>query len=229
MLRPLSLLMSILPAALATGGEHVEFNRDIRPILTKHCTACHGGVKEAGGISFIYREKALGRGKSGERPIVPGKPAESDMLRRLRSSDPDEVMPQPKHRPPLTTAEIALIERWISQGAEWQNHWAFVPPKETPLAEISDEKWPSASLDSFILQRLDRENLKPSPEASPAEWLRRVSFDLTGLPPAAEEDLARLENDRAAVVDRLLAPPAFRRALGGGVAGPRPLLRHLRL
>jgi hypothetical protein len=97
------------------------------------------------------------------------------------------------------------------------------------LAEISDEKWPSASLDSFILQRLDRENLKPSPEASPAEWLRRVSFDLTGLPPAAEEDLARLENDRAAVVDRLLAPPAFRRALGGGVAGPRPLLRHLRL
>ena len=208
MLRPLSLLLSILPAALATAGERVEFNRDIRPILTKHCTACHGGVKEAGGISFIYREKALGRGKSGERPIVPGKPAESDMLRRLRSSDPDEVMPQPKHGPPLAAAEIALIERWISQGADWQNHWAFVPPRETTVAEISDEKWPSASLDRFILQRLDRENLKPSPEASPAEWLRRVSFDLPGLPPAPE-DLAAIGTDPAAAVDRLLASPAF--------------------
>jgi len=208
MIRLNCLAITLLLVSPSSAGERVEFNRDIRPILTKHCTACHGGVKEAGEISFIYREKALGKGKSGERPIVPGKPAESDMLRRLRSTDPDEIMPKPKHGPPLATAEIALIERWISEGAEWQNHWAFVPPKETPVAKISDEKWPTVPLDRFILQRLDRENLKPSPEASPAEWLRRVSFDLTGLPPAAE-DLAHLENDRAAVVDRLLASPAF--------------------
>ena len=116
----------------------MEFNRDIRPILTKHCTACHGGVKEAGEVSFIYREKALAAGESGKIPIVPGKPAESEMLHRIRSTDPDEVMPKPKHGPPLPVADIALIERWISQGAKWQEHWAFVPPVETPVAAISD-------------------------------------------------------------------------------------------
>ncbi len=198
-------------ASSATAEERVEFNRDIRPILTKHCTACHGGVKEAGEISFIYREKALAPAESGKIPIVPGKPAESEMLHRLRSSDPDEVMPKPKHGPPLPAAEIALIERWISQGAQWQDHWAFVPPVERPVAAVSDEKWPSVPLDRFILARLDREKLKPSPEAPPAEWLRRVSFDLTGLPPSPE-DLAAFEKnpaDRAAVVDRLLAAPGF--------------------
>ncbi|MES2660022.1 MAG: PSD1 and planctomycete cytochrome C domain-containing protein [Verrucomicrobiota bacterium] len=206
----------MLVASSADGEERVEFNHDIRPILTKHCTACHGGVKEAGEVSFIYREKALAPGESGKIPIVPGKPAESEMLRRLRSSDPDEVMPKPKHGPPLPAEEIALIERWIAQGAEWQNHWAFVPPKETEIANISDEKWPLAPMDRFILQRLDREKLKPSPEAPPAEWLRRASFDLTGLPPSPEELAAYQEllakdpsAARTAVVERLLASPHF--------------------
>ncbi len=119
--------------------------------LTKHCTACHGGVKEASQISFIYRAKAMGKGKSGEHPIVPGKPAESNMLRRIRSSDPDEVMPKPKHSPRLAAAEAALIERWIRQGAERQDHWSFVLPKETPVTKISEESWPSRPLDRFIL------------------------------------------------------------------------------
>src|SRR6187402_1724719 len=122
MIRPSCLFLPVLLAAFAQAGERVEFNHDIRPILTKHCTSCHGGVKEAGEVSFIYREKALAPGESGKIPIVPGKPAESEMLRRLRSTDPDEVMPKPKHGPPLPEAEIALIERWIVQGAEWQNH-----------------------------------------------------------------------------------------------------------
>ncbi len=216
MIRPPCLLLTVLLVAVGKAEERVEFNRDIRPILTKHCTGCHGGVKEAGEISFIYREKALAPGKSGKIPIVPAKPAESEMLRRLRSTDPDEVMPQPKHGPPLPEAEVALIERWISQGADWQNHWSFVPPQPTAVANISDEKWPSSSLDRFILQRLDREKLKPSPEAAPAEWLRRVTFDLTGLPPSPD-DLAAYQNAvakdptaaRAGVVDRLLASPHF--------------------
>jgi Protein of unknown function (DUF1553)/Protein of unknown function (DUF1549)/Planctomycete cytochrome C len=209
-------LLSLWFSFPAAGNERVEFNRDIRPILTKHCTACHGGVKEAGEVSFIYREKALAPAESGKTPIVPGKPAESEMLRRLRSSDPDEVMPQPKHGPPLPAEEIALIERWIIQGAEWQEHWAFVPPKETLVNGLSNEQWPSTSLDRFILQRLDQEKLKPSPEAPPAEWLRRVSFDLTGMPPSPE-DLADYQNHlvrdpaaaRTAVVNRLLASPHF--------------------
>jgi hypothetical protein len=215
MIRPL--LFSIITLASFTRGEEpVEFNRDIRPILTKHCTACHGGVKEAGEISFIYREKALAPGESGKIPIVPGKPLDSEMLRRIRSTDPDEVMPKPKHGPPLVPAEAALIERWIAEGAKWQNHWSFVPPKETKIEHVSDEKWPAVPMDRFILQRLDRESLKPSPEATDAEWLRRTSFDLTGLPPAPEDLVVyqeALAKDplaaRAAAVDRLLASPHF--------------------
>jgi hypothetical protein len=216
MIRLLLACFTTTLAALAATDERVLFNRDIRPILTKHCTACHGGVKEAGGISFVHREKALGEGESGMFPIVPGKPAESNMLRRIRSSDPDEVMPQPKHGPPLPAAEAALIERWIAQGAEWQNHWSFEAPVEIKIAAVSNESWPAVSLDRFILQRLDREKLKPSPEASPGEWLRRASFDLTGLPPSPDElDIYQnaLVTDpaaaRAAVVDRLLASLHF--------------------
>lgn len=216
MIRPLVVSLVLFPVGLTHAQERVEFNRDIRPILTKHCTACHGGVKEAGGISFIYREKALAPGESGKRPIVPGKPGESEMSRRLRSHDPDEVMPKPKHGPPLPDSEIALIERWITQGAEWQDHWSFVPPVETAIPSLSDEKWPSAPLDRFILKTLDRENLKPSPEAAAGEWLRRVSFDLNGLPPTPD-DLTTYQNSlqsgptaaREAVVDRLLASPHF--------------------
>jgi hypothetical protein len=126
-------------AALAAADERVQFNRDIRPILTKPCTACHGGVKEAGGVSFVQEHKALGETESGMRPVVPGKPAESEMLRRIRSSDPAEVMPQPKHGPPLAASEAALIERWIAQGAEWQNHWSFEDPVETKTAAVSNE------------------------------------------------------------------------------------------
>jgi hypothetical protein len=203
-------------AASVVVAEPVEFNRDIRPILTHHCTACHGGVKEAGGISFITREGALATGESGRQPVVPGEPAKSEMLRRIRSTDPDEVMPQPKHGPPLSVAEAALIERWIAEGANWQKHWSHELPVEPAVAKVSDESWPAAPLDRFVLARLDREKLRPSPEAPPAEWLRRASFDLTGLPPTPEE-LAAFESAHAAdsaaaraqAVDRLLDSPRY--------------------
>ncbi|MES2474760.1 MAG: PSD1 and planctomycete cytochrome C domain-containing protein [Verrucomicrobiota bacterium] len=207
----------VAPFALsAVAEERVDFNRDIRPILTKECTACHGGVKAAGNLSFIDQGKALGIAKSGERPIVPGDAAASEMVKRMRSKDADEVMPQPKHGPALPEAQIRLIERWISQGAEWQEHWAFRLPQEPDRPVVTDETWPSVELDRFILKRLELENLKPSPEAAPAEWLRRVSFDLTGLPPSPEELTAYQKAfgedaaaARGAVVDRLLASPHF--------------------
>ncbi len=216
MIRRYILVQIMISSAFAEDGARVEFNRDIRPIFAKHCTACHGGVKEAAGVSFIYRAKALAPAKSGLRPIVPFKPAESELVGRLRSRDPDEVMPKPKHGPPLPEADIALIERWIAQGAEWQDHWSFVAPVDPLAPAVSDEKWPSAPLDRFILNRLDHEKIKPSPEASVGEWLRRVSFDLTGLPPSPE-DFANFitaaakdpMSARAAVVDRLLASPKF--------------------
>lgn len=209
-------LISIGLSTAASGGERVDFNRDIRPILTQHCTACHGGVKEAGGISFVSKEGAMGTGESGERAVVPGDPSKSEMLRRIRSTDPDEVMPKPKHGPPLPESQIELIERWIAQGAEWRDHWAFEKPVEPPTPSVSQESWPRTPFDRLVLARLDREKLKPSPPASPAEWLRRVSFDLTGLPPSPEELAAFLaesaSDSKAAMageVDRLLASPAY--------------------
>ncbi len=213
---PYFLLFLTFSFALAESEDRVDFNRDIRPIFTKNCTACHGGVKEAGKISFIYREKALRQGKSGEFAIVPGKPAESEVIRRMRSTDPDEVMPKPKHGPPLPEAEIKIIERWIAEGAEWKNHWSFELPKEVAVGKISDEKWPSMPLDRHVIRRLDLEKMSPSPEAAPEEWLRRASFDLTGLPPSFEE-LTDFKNAvakdpvvaRQAAVDRLLESPRF--------------------
>ncbi len=208
----------VLPWLISTvaAEEKVDFNREIRPLLTKHCTACHGGVKEAGGVSFVSRDRAIAEGESGERPVVPGDPSKSDMLRRIRSQDPDEVMPKPKHGPPLSSAEAALVERWIAQGAEWTNHWAFEKPVDAPVSAVSDESWITSPLDRHVLGRLDREKLKPSPAAPPAEWLRRASLDLTGVPPTPDELASfvgefqadpRAAKEKAA--DRLLASPRF--------------------
>jgi hypothetical protein len=206
---------SSAPKGSAAGGA-VDFGRDIRPLFARHCTACHGGVKAAGQISFLYREKALAPGKSGHRPVVPGKPDESELLRRVTSTDPDEVMPRPDHGPRLSEAEIATFRRWIEQGAPWSDHWSFVPPVAPRFPRVRDERWPRATLDLFVLARLEAEGLKPSPSATPAEWLRRVTLDLIGLPPSPDEFAAfvwasRSDAQRAKeeVVDRLLASPHF--------------------
>ena len=198
-------------------GEEVDFNRDVRPLLTKNCTTCHGGVKMAGEVSFLYREDVLGKGESGKPVVVPGDPGASEMIRRLLTSDPDDRMPPPDHHPkPLPKEDIETLTRWIEQGAEWGDHWAFEKPTEPGLPPVRNSDWPKQKADHFILARLEAEGLEPSPEASLAEWLRRTSLDLTGLPPTPG-DLASLEQaattDREAAmeatVDRLLASPAF--------------------
>src|SRR5690606_30251093 len=104
---------------VSAAAEPVDFNRDIRPILTKNCTTCHGGVKQAGGVSFIFREQALGEGESGKRVVVPGDPSASEMVRRILSDDPDEKMPPPEEHPHgLEPDQVALLQRWIKEGAE---------------------------------------------------------------------------------------------------------------
>ncbi len=209
------IFLTVLSLSLRTQGA-VEFNRDIRPILTQHCTACHGGVKAAGGVSFVYREKALASGKSGEPTIVPGKPEVSQLMKRVTSTDPEEVMPKPEHGPRLSAAEVAKLQLWISEGAQWSEHWSLVPPVEPPAPVVKDAGWARKPLDGYVLAKLEAENLKPSAEAGAAEWLRRVSLDLTGLPPSLEEFTAfqpavamDAKAAREAVVDRLLASPAF--------------------
>ena len=194
----------------------IDFNRDIRPILTHHCTACHGGVKEAGGISFVFREKALAAGDSGKRTIVPGDPAGSELMRRVTSTDPDEIMPQPDHGPPLPAADIEKLRQWIREGAPWQEHWAFVKPVDHPPPATRQADWPENSIDRFVLARLEAEKLPPNPEAEPALLLRRLSIDLTGLPPTlaeldAFESAWKSDPDGAwqREIDRLLDSPHY--------------------
>lgn len=195
----------------------VEFNRDVRPILTKNCTTCHGGVMKAGGVSFLYRDDVLGKGESGLPVVVPGHPEKSEMIARIISTEDVVRMPPPEHHPdPLTAGEIDILTRWIKQGAEWQEHWAFQAPANPPLPEVADPAWPTTPLDHFILARLESEKLAPATEAPPAEWLRRTTLDLTGLPPTLEEfdafQSAHAKNPQAAlesVADRLLASPHF--------------------
>src|SRR5499427_1572987 len=165
--------------------DEVHFSRDVRPLLNQNCMPCHGGVRQKNGVSFLFREEALGTGKSGKRTIVPGKPDESELIARVTSSDPDTRMPY--HAPPLSPQQIELLRRWIKQGAQWEDHWAFVAPKPQALPAVKHVDWPRQPLDRFVLARLEKEGLPPSPEADRCALLRRVSLDLTGLPPTAEE------------------------------------------
>lgn len=212
-------LIAILsPAPLVGGAElPVDFNRDIRPLLAKNCTTCHGGVKQAGGISFIFREDVLGSGESGQPVVVPGDPKASGLIQRIMSSDPDEKMPPPKEHPEgISTEQAALLERWIAEGAVWEEHWAFTPPAAAPLPPVKAAGWPKTDLDHIVLAGMEAEKLAPSPAAAPHEWLRRVSLDLIGLPPTLEDwdafrdaYAADPEAAMAAAADGLLASPHF--------------------
>ena len=195
------------PFRYARFGEQVSFSRDIRPILNQNCIPCHGGVRQKNGVSFIFREEALGRGKSGRPTIVPGKPDASELIARVTSTDPEARMPY--HASPLSPQQIALLRQWIKEGAKWEDHWAFVAPKPQSLPSVKRAEWVRQPLDRFILARLEKEGLEPSPEADKALLLRRVSLDLTGLPPGPEEQAAYLAdsspNAYEKQVDRLLA------------------------
>jgi len=204
-----------LAVLLLAGTAHaaIDFAHEIRPIFNAHCTACHGGVKEAGEVSFIYRDKALGKGESGKPIIVPGDPDASELMARVLSKDPEEVMPKPEHGPPLAAKEIETLRQWIKEGAPWGEHWSFVAPKATPAPEVKDKLWPRNDIDRFLLARMEREGFHPAKEADKAALLRRLSLDLTGLPPSLEELDAFLKDDSAGAYDkqvtRLLDSPRF--------------------
>lgn len=193
----------------------VDFSREIRPILAENCFACHGpdaGARKAR-LRLDLREDAIKVRRSGSAAIVPGESAGSLLIEMITEPDAEFRMPPPESKKQLTPEEIERLRQWIDQGAEYERHWAFVAPKLPALPEV---RWPERvrnPIDSFILARLDDENFKPSPEASRETLLRRVSFDLTGLPPSIEELDAFLEDDSPDAyeknVDRLLASPRF--------------------
>ncbi|MBI1368520.1 MAG: DUF1553 domain-containing protein [Planctomycetes bacterium] len=199
----------------ADGPDQIEFNRDIRPILFNNCIACHGpDVKHRKhNLRFDTPDGPLIDLEHGRKAIVPGDPDHSEMVRRITAADPDDRMPPAKAGKPLTPQQIALIKKWIQQGAVYQGHWAFEPIGNPKPPAIRDAKWARNGIDNFVGARLEKEGLKPSPEADRATLIRRVSLDLTGLPPTHDEVVA-FENDQSPdayekVVDRLLASPHY--------------------
>ena len=196
--------------AATSSGEVPSFSRDVRPILSDNCFKCHGPDEEAreGELRLDDRAAALLGGESGAPAIVPGKPAESELLKRLHTTDPDEVMPPPSMKKVLSAEQIGVLEQWIAAGAKYEKHWAFQAPVLPAVP-------PGAAhpVDAFIRAKLASAGLEPSPEADKSALLRRVSFDLTGLPPSPEE-LAAFLADPAPdayekAVDRLLASPRY--------------------
>jgi len=205
--------MLLFVSASASATEAPDFNREIRPILSRNCFACHGPDEHdrQGGLQLDDRAAATGELESGLTAIVPGKPAESELVARIRSTDPDVVMPPPESNHVLTAAQKDLLERWIAAGAPYAAHWAYVPPVAAPDPAVKDRAWAKTWIDRFVLARLEAEGLAPAPDADKVTLLRRVTFDLTGLPPTPAEVDAFLADARpdayASVVDRLLASP----------------------
>ncbi len=208
--------MLIAGLALAASAEPVKFNRDIRPVMSDTCFRCHGPDKRArmAGMRLDRREEALKPTPSGAVPIVPGDPDKSAIVQRIFAADPARRMPPKYAEKSLTDAQKETIRRWVAEGAVYEGHWAYQPVKRPAVPEVADAKAPIRNpIDSFIQARLAREGLTPSPEADRRTLLRRVTLDLTGIPPTPQEADAFI-NDRSPdaydkVVDRLLASPAY--------------------
>jgi len=187
-------LLSIWFAPLASAAENIDFNRDIRPIFSNTCFRCHGpdekerkgGSEGADGLRLDSTEGAT-RDLGGYAAIVPGKPEESEVVKRITSTDPDVVMPPGKGGKKLSAREIELVTEWIRQGGKFSKHWSYEKPVKPALPEVADKSWPKTDVDRFLLARLEREGLKPQPEADRHTLIRRLMLDLTGLPPTIEE------------------------------------------
>ena len=204
------------PAALRAGGtpSPVVFNRDIRPILSDNCLACHGfdpGKRKAE-LRLDTPEGATAV-HQGKQAIKPGQLAGSEVWRRVNSKDPKVIMPPPDSGKKLKPAQVELLQHWIEQGAVYQKHWAFVAPVRPPLPAVRDDKWPRTDIDRFILATLENKALEPTPQASKETLVRRVTLDLTGLPPSPDDVDAFLKDNRPdayeQLVERLLASPRY--------------------
>jgi hypothetical protein len=211
-------LVPLGPPAFAddpAGPGKVDFIREVRPILAKNCFTCHGPDegKRAKGLRLDLRESAIKPLKSGDPAIVPGDPESSALYLRITEEDETLRMPPKKVGERLTKLEIDVLRRWVEQGAVYARHWSLVAPRSLPLPQVQDAAWPRNEIDVWILARLDKQGLKPSPEADRHVLLRRLSLDLRGLPPTPDE-VDRFIADSAPdayekAVDRFLGDPAY--------------------
>ena len=215
----LAFAISAGPLPCRAAEAPVDFARDIQPLLASRCYDCHGPEKAKGGLHLTTRQNALRGGESGEPTFIAGGSARSLLIKRVTTLDEDDVMPQKGAR--LAPAEVALLRRWIDEGAVWPEnlkHWAYVKPVRPPLpalASTAPAARPLNAIDRLVFARLEKEGLAPAPAVDPARWLRRVSLDLVGLPPSPNDVAAFLadapagEPAYARVVDRLLASPHY--------------------
>ncbi|MFN0120031.1 MAG: DUF1549 domain-containing protein, partial [Blastocatellia bacterium] len=211
-------LLTLSAAARLSGAVRaqaaVDFNRDIRPILSDKCWVCHGPDAASKKIKLrLDSETSATADLGGRRAIVPGHPGQSEMIRRINAADKNERMPPVHTARTLSPREIELLTTWIAQGAKWNRHWSFIKPVRPALPAVRNTTWPKNPIDYFVLQKLEQAELQPAPEADRATLLRRVSFDLTGLPPTMAELDGFLRdtspNAYEKAVDRLLASPRY--------------------
>jgi mono/diheme cytochrome c family protein len=195
---------------LAADSSKVDFAQDIQPIFIKRCYECHGPDKQKSDLRLDHKPDAALGGKSGKAFWVPGKSAESQMIERVTTANLDDQMPPKGER--LTPEQVRALRSWIDQGAIWPEekaHWAFIKPARPALPVVENKRWVRNAIDNFILARLEKEKLSPSPEADRATLIRRLTLDLTGLPPSIAEVDAFLHDHSARayekLVDRLLA------------------------
>jgi hypothetical protein len=211
--RMLSLaVVAVLP--VTAGAEPIRFNRDVLPILADKCFHCHGPDSARRKADLrLDREEDAKRKRDDVTPIVAGKPDQSELIRRITSKDADERMPPKGSGRELSASQIEVLSRWVSEGAKWEKHWAFVRPERPDPPAVKNVDWPRTAIDRFILARLEKEGLRPSPETDRVILIRRMSIDLTGLPPTPEEvDQFVRDTSPGAVerlADRLLASPRY--------------------
>ena len=197
-------------ASLAHGT--LDFNRDVRPILSDKCFACHGPDEE--GRKADLRLDIESEAKNDNlMAIVSGSPEDSEMIYRIHSVEEDELMPPPEIGKPLTQKEKEILEQWIKEGAAWADHWAYVPPVDHPTPEVKDKQWSTHWIDPFALAAIEKRNLRPAKEADPVTLVRRLHFDLTGLPPAPEvvQSFASDPSEQAysRIIEDILDSPHF--------------------
>ena len=208
-------LFLILSGSFVTGSaEEISFNRDVRPILSANCFSCHGPDKKArkAKLRLDTRDGAL-LDLGGYKALEPGKADDSELILRIESDDPDEIMPPPDSGHELTAKDKKTLRQWINNGGNYEIHWSFSSPIKTSLPNTKKKDWPLHPLDHFILNKLEAKGMKPSQDLDRHRWIRRVSLDLTGLPPTIEEaDAFAVDKSKEAhekVVDRLLASNAY--------------------
>jgi mono/diheme cytochrome c family protein len=192
----------------------IEYNRDVRPILSENCFACHGtdSASRKAGLRLDQPQIATNKLEDGAVAIVPGRPQQSELIRRIFADD-DDHMPPAKVNKVLKPEQMELLKNWIAAGAKYEPHWSFIPPQKAPLPAVTTSQWVRNPIDQFILARLEQEKLKPNAEADKRTLIRRVTLDLTGLPPTPEQ-VSAFVKDRSPdayekIVDRLLASPEW--------------------